>query len=579
MSENKKKVAKEILSGENNKGEKAVNQPTEKKKIAPITIALIITAAILACVIIAVAVVLITDYVKKDKGFDYMTSNLDKYLEFTEDYKNFSVNVDIAKPHDMDVDVAMLNLLAADKDKESVVKGKTEGVLGAGDVVTIWYRGYLIGEDGSEIVVANMSNFASANASTLELGSASFVSGFELGLVGINLADYAKFEKIKEGEVKESHVVYVTYTRVTSEGDNVKKNTESSLRIDLSEDVDKVYGEGFKQNVIGTAIGGETKKNFSTKIDGQVYNYNDFKVDFVTECEANPIVVDVYFPYDYSQTTLRNESAKFEVYVDSFDDYTCEYEEICDEYLQKKFDKNELSITLDELNKYEGETLTEKYYAFAEEAIWNLYEQEYKVLLEEAIWAHYQEIVTIKKYPVSKVEKIYDDYVADVFDQFLADEGKIYNSYTGSYSTYETLDTYAPVYLGISTTEQTWREYLYSNAEALIKERLIMFYLMRNEGFAPSEEDFEKLLSATREEYISEYVNQYLSYQGKTKDDYTEDEYAKFVAEREKEIFDYYSDDYFEEVTYYNIVVKNIVDWPTIKVSTLDERRAYPVNQ
>ena len=48
MSENKKKVAKEILSGENNKGEKAVNQPTEKKKIAPITIALIITAAILA---------------------------------------------------------------------------------------------------------------------------------------------------------------------------------------------------------------------------------------------------------------------------------------------------------------------------------------------------------------------------------------------------------------------------------------------------------------------------------------------------------------------------------------------------
>ena len=583
MSENKKKTVNEKAP----KKDKSLNQAkgdsavatAEKKTVAPITIALIITAVLLVGVLIAVAVVLITDYVKQDKGFDYMTSNLDKYVEFKEDYKNFELNVDVAEPHDIDVDVAILNLITADKNKDALDAGalKTTGILGAGDVVTIWYRGYLIGENGEEIVVANMSNFASEKASNLELGSGNFVSGFELGLVGIEIGDYPKFEKIKIGEVKEGQVAYISFTKAIGEGENVKKTTQTSVRVDLSTDVDKEFGTGFKDRIIGAAIAGD-KLNFNTVIDGQVCYYYDVKVDFVTECETNPIVVDVYFPYDYSQTNLRNESAKFEVYVEGFVDYDAP--EFNDEYISGKIEKGELSVTLEELNKYEGETLTEKYYAYAEETIWKLYEQERKNLTEEAIWNHYQSIVNIKKYPTYKVEEIYEGYVNDVFEQYLSSEGQIYNSYTGSYSTYTTLDTYAPVYLGLSSSSgqtQTWREYLYSTAEALIKERLIVFYLMRTEGFTPSEEDFEKLLAATREEYVNEYINQYLSYEGKTKDDYTEEEFTKFRKDRENEIYSYYDDSYFEEVTYYNIVVKNIIDWPT--VITLDERRAYPVNQ
>ena len=106
-----------------------------------------------------------------------------------------------------------------------------------------------------------------------------------------------------------------------------------------------------------------------------------------------------------------------------------------------------------------------------------------------------------------------------------------------------------------------------------------MFYLMREEGFAPSEDDFEKLLNATREEYIETYIQQYLDYEGKTKEDYTDAEYEQFVKERKSEISSYYDDRYFEEITYYNIVVKHITEWDGIEVVTLDDRRAYPLDK
>ena len=367
MSENKKKVDNKI---ENKGGAKKANapvsnkanEPTEKKQIAPITIAVMITAIILVGILIAVAVVLIVDFVKKDKGFDYMKSNLSKYVEVDEDYKNFKLNVDIAKPHDIDVDVAILNLLAADKNEDPenggvlLTKDNSENmVIGAGDIVHFWYRGYLPGENGEEIVVDRMTNFTSDKPTELGIGSGQFVSGFELGLVGVNLEDCVKFEKITSGEVKENQVAYISFSRIIGEGEDAKKTTHTNVRIDLAEDVDAEYGAGFKERLLLATVGGD-KMDFNTTKDGKTYHYYDLAVTFVTECENDPIIVEVYFPYDYSQTTLRNESAIFEVYVDGFVDYKCEYEEISDEYITKKIEKKELAVTLEELNEYEGNT-------------------------------------------------------------------------------------------------------------------------------------------------------------------------------------------------------------------------------
>ena len=63
---------------------------------------------------IVIAIFAIIDYVKRDPNFDYLTSNLDRYVYLSEeDYKGYEMKLDIAKPRDIDVDVVMLNLLAA----------------------------------------------------------------------------------------------------------------------------------------------------------------------------------------------------------------------------------------------------------------------------------------------------------------------------------------------------------------------------------------------------------------------------------------------------------------------------------
>jgi len=566
MSENKKKTV--TVKGK-------VEKEEIKKPISEKSLAIIITAAILAVIFIAAAVVFIVQAVQKDKGFNYLTSDLSKYIEFTKDYKNYELNVDIAKPHDIDVDIAILNLLCQDKSEEALHNGAlvTSPIeIGAGDIVSIWYRGYLLGENGEEIVVANMSNFGDKEPHDLEIGSGGFIPGFELGLVGKNTGDYSKFVKITEGKINQNQVAYVSFSRVIGE-DTKNKTTHSNVRIDLSDpDIDSEFGAGFKARIMLGNIG--DKFDFAVERDGKNYNYYDCTVNFVTECETDPIVVETYFPYDYSAANLRNETAMFEVYVAGVVDY--EAPEFTDEFLESKFESEDFGIERSDLEKYEGNTLTEKYRAYAEETMNELYEEDYKELVEAAIWEYYAEISKAIKYPGAKVDDIYDEYIEDVDNQFASSGGQVYNSYTGSYNTYSTLDTYAPAYLGLSSTTN-WRDYLYGLAQSLVKERMVMYYILRSENLMPTTDEFNKMYNETRQEYLDEYIEQYLDYEGKTRDDYSDEEYADFVEARKAEIFSYYDAEHFEETAYYNIVVEHIINWPD--VVTLDERRAYPVSK
>ena len=75
----------------------------------------------------------------------------------------------------------------ADKWREVAIDSNF--ALGAGDSVSIYYYGYLINEYGEKVIVDGMSNFADANPYSLVLGSGSFVPGFELNMVGLNIQD------------------------------------------------------------------------------------------------------------------------------------------------------------------------------------------------------------------------------------------------------------------------------------------------------------------------------------------------------------------------------------------------------
>ena len=86
------------------------------------------------------------------------------------------------------------------------------------------------------------------------------------------------------------------------------------------------------------------------------------------------------------------------------------------------------------------------------------------------------------------------------------------------------------------------------------------------------------MIAEEKQIYLDEYVQQYLDYEKKTREDFaTEKEYQDYVDARAAEIFGYYDDEYFEETAIYNLVMDAVVDWPN--VITLDDRRAYPTTK
>lgn len=560
------------------------------KKISPKKLVIIITAAIVGLALLVLGIVSIVNYVKNDSGFNYLKSDLTKYIEFTGDYKNFDLNIDIAEPRDIDIDVTIINMLCEDKPAKPWLKESTANfTIKPGDVVYIWYRGYLLDDEGNPIEVAGMSNFASSTPHALEIGSNGFVPGFELDLVGKKTGDSGKFEKITSGTGDSGSVAYVSFTKTTFKDDGTSnKTTGSSVRIDLSDTtVDEKYGEGFTEKIKSIIIG--TKVEFKSKIDGKDVTYTDLTVDFVTNCEKDaekgPIKVNCYFPYDYSNNTdLRNEDAVFEVYIEKADFYYEEMPEFNDEYLKKKIEDKDIAVTVEKLEEYEGETLVDKYRAYAKELMQKIYEAEYDSLVETAIWEHYAEIAKVKKYPTSKVDETYFDYAGELQNLYMSNGGRIYNQYTGSYDTHDTFNAYANAYLGITSYseyyyygETAWQYAVYDMAEDFVKERLILYYIMRYENIMPSKEALAEEVELIKDEYLEEYIDQYLENESKTEADYPGEKWDEFKAERAKEIFSYYDDAHFEERAYYSLAAEAIIEWPN--VITLDERRAYPVEE
>lgn len=558
-----------------NVNKKTTENEEGKKRISEKNLAVIITAGILAVILIVTAVISLVQAIQQDVWFDYLTSDLDDYIEMPDDYKNFKVNIDLAKAHDIDIDVTILNMLYEDRSETPLYGGSpviSPITITSGDTVNIWYRGYILDEDGEKVYLDNMCNFSGNAPFALNIGSNSFVPGFEYNLIGKNTGDSPKFEKITEGDINEGMVLYVNYS-IPSATDSSKMEKKSNVRLDLSEDLDAIYGAGFKKNLMKLKIGG--KADITSTLNDKSITYKDLTVSFATACEKNPLVIECYFPYDYSKNKdLLNETAYFEIYTDGVIVYDCP--EFTDEYLKKKIEDKDINLTLEELNKYEGATLVEKYYAFAKKTMDDIYETSYDSLVETAVWNHFSTAVKVKKYPASKVEEVYNTYIDDLSEQFLVYGGQAYDSTTGQYKTYDTLEAFIPAYLGLPSTTN-WKTYITEMAQSTVKERMIMYYLLRNENLIPSEDKYKELLDEIHQEYLDEYIAQYLKYEGKTKDDYTEEEYAELVEDCREDILTYYTEEFYMTRIYYGIVAETFIDWP--EVSTLDDRRAYPFDK
>ena len=501
------------------------------KKIIAILLLVTICLTTLASCSLVDTVYDYLDQIFDFEKFDYFTSDLTQYVSFSGDYKNFDLEIPIAKPHyDVDIAVSKIVMLRNDKPEEAwVTKSVANLEINPGDVAYIYYRGYLVDDEGNKVMVDNMSNFHQ-EPYALEIGSNGFIPGFELSMVGEKLGDYARFEKITSGVAGDAKIAYVTFNKVTVNTNGSTTTTGSiregnePARIDFSDKtIDTTYGAGFANYIKGLNVGEKYTEKFDTIIDGKSVTYSDVKVQFVTNCEdeGNWIDVDCYFPYDYnnySNVDLNNREAKFEVYVQYIDKYYVETPVFDDDYVQAKIESKEIDITLDQLNAYEGDTLVEKYDSYAKELLDKNYEAEYNRMTAEAAWNHILSIAKVEKYPTKMVDAAYHEYAEWIEHAYTTSGGQIYNSYYGSYESYSTLGEFANAYLGIGSFSEyyhygdtAWQYSVYDMAQDAVKEKIVIFYILRAENLLPDEATLDLKVEEAKAKCLDWYNNEYVA--------------------------------------------------------------------
>ena len=166
QSKNNKKVDKDTA-------EKTVDKKTEKKKKLDKKEIFIIVFAAVALVSIIVGIVL-GILSQKEKNFDYITSDLSKYVTIDEKYYNgYDVKINIPEITNADAEEEMLKLLCENK---IVPEGPVYPVknvdISVGDIVNLYYRGYTM-EDGVKTYFDGGCNF-SETYTALEVGSGKF---------------------------------------------------------------------------------------------------------------------------------------------------------------------------------------------------------------------------------------------------------------------------------------------------------------------------------------------------------------------------------------------------------------------
>ncbi len=529
---------------------KDVKENNESKKLTGTHIFLIVFASVALLGIIASIIVGVALNSKNKKSFDFMTADLSKYVYVSEAlYDGYGVDINIPEPTELDVEYAIIELRCANKTKpDDKTPINAPGVtIDVGDVANIYYRGYYYDDDGIKTYFDGGCNFDESLYS-LEIGSGEFIPGFEYNLINKNQKDYATLEKLSSGQTQYGDIVQLTYSVFYADGTTAQAKT---ALIDLADpSLDQTWGEGFSAyfNValgkpIGELFAGENSNDTltvkSVKADGTDLYYNmkineAYRVNYGSNGDKDKLEVEAYFPYDYDEASLCGRTATFEVYIVTAQDYDAP--DFTDEFIT-----DTLNVSAEELADYEGESLADKYKNLIRAELWEEYEAEVRAAKEDAFWEQVLAGAEYKALPESEVEAYYEEYVAEVTEIY----GSGYSDY------YDSLDSFAIAYLGLSTSDD-WKAVLRSDAEESIKQKLVFYYIIREKDFIPNDDEYAELY----ESIFVEYLQSYLDYYEITES--TENYEAK-VAEGRKVVTEAYGADYFEELVIYEYAMEKIV--------------------
>ena len=520
----------------------------EKKRLDATRIFLIVFAAVALVGILTSLVFALVPTFTKDKSLDYLKGDLSKYVYVPYDlYTGYTVTVDLPTVSDRDVEYEILELLCTHKVTPETPVANLPGVtVGAGDIANIYYRGYTLGEDGTKNYFDGGCNF-NDSVYALEIGSGTFIPGFEYNLVGKNQKDYATMTKITEGNTQPGDMVYLTYSVYYADG---QASLSKSALVDLSDpNLDEKWGAGFSRyfsKVSGFTIGeqfatggGEdVKLTVSTIKDttgDDIYFDMSISSAYRISKDVEPLVVEAYFPYNYGDEALDGKTAYFEVYIKSVKDY--EELEFNDEFITEK-----VKMTAEELASYDGENLAAKYKSYLKSTLEEKYQEDVRNVTESQFWKSVIAGSTFYKLPEKEVESAYNSYVSEI--QYTYANG--YSSY------YSSLDEFARAYLELSSGAD-WKATLRQDAEYSIKQKLAFYYIIREEKFIPNDAQYQELY----DELFGEYLQEYLDYYGITEES---DNYELKLDTAKKEILSTYGESYWRESVYYEFAIYKILD-------------------
>ena len=508
----------------------ASDKMTKKQMIFTIIAAILIVAAV------AVGVVFIIRAITDDGEVDYLKDDLSKYITLSEDdYKNIVVEGPFQTFSEADVQRKINKLLAEHKSEtpEYDGLGMTTVAITLGDDfeggTNLTERTKI--EVGTNLIITENSSQQSY-----------FIPGFVEQFIGKKPSDYTSFEMQKSGTVEAGSVIYLTYTAMYPDGSYQQKSEE---RIDLALDnIDEKYGEGFLAFILGTEEGAEAQKigedlksqTFPYGDSGSVA-YTDMKINYATTCESNPLTINVVFPADYSEKSLRGVEARFDVYLHTAKVYnTPEFNEA--------FIKETLKITDADVADCEGANIVERYTSLLRKEAMDDVDEINETVISDAIWEVLLEKTEVHSYPEATVNEYYDNYY-----------NEIASVYSQNSSVYEDIDACAIAYLGLPSGTD-WREHLTKAAEEVTLEKVIFFYVMQKEDFLPTGDELEALYNESVTEHLDYYIKLHADELSKLEGD----AYNAEVMTIKAEMLEYYGDEYFYETVYYTYGTQKMVE-------------------
>ena len=332
------------------------------KRLSPIHLVALICAVVIFATVVVSSIFYIRNEVKDAKReFDYTKETLTDYITLG-DYENLTVAPEYNKLRAVDVKNSILTLVAGEKNYSSdeITSYNASTKITTGDVVNIYYRGYVLAEDGSREYTNGMTNLAGSTYATmksyaLSIGADTFVAGFSLALDGKTVGEFPKMEVTRNDEAVTGDVIaFVTYTRypmttnqysgVETQG-TVESATSTIVDLTDKEAVIAAYGEGFYNAIVGVANNPETEADETiaaakangenvvtnttkgirtTTEDGTNYKYTKIAVEYTMAADyyENYQPIEVQFPAGYSTTSLAGKTAYFQILIESVKEYS-----------------------------------------------------------------------------------------------------------------------------------------------------------------------------------------------------------------------------------------------------------------